>query len=791
MTLDKLPLGGKAQIYKLNGEGALRRHFLDMGLTPGTVVTFRKAAPMGDPIEVELRGYSLTMRRDDAAKIEVEREIGEEKRGAVVAAEDNTARKASNKEKHSIYGGTYNARPDCPQDKNMQQGELIFALAGNQNSGKTTLFNHLTGSNQHVGNFPGVTVERKEGKIKAHEFATVVDLPGIYSLSPYSKEEIVTRDYILKTHPNGIINIVDATNIERNLYLTLQLIELGIPMVLALNMMDEMRANGNTVDTDALSDELGIPVIPISAAKNEGIHVLIDTAIDVARRNQRPLTEDFCEGAVHRCIHGATHLIEDHADRLRVPRRFAATKLVEGDEPMREQLMLSQNELDTIEHMVLEMESELGTDREAALADMRYAFINRVCAATVVKNSIGRERVRSVKADKVLTHKVFAIPIFFGVMLLVFWLTFGVIGQPLSDLLAGGIDKLISLISTGIENLGVNTVVHSLLIDGALAGVGTVISFLPIIVVLFFFLSILNDTGYMARVAFVMDKPLRKLGLSGRSIVPMLLGFGCTVPAVMATRTLASERDRRMTVMLTPFMSCSAKLPIYAVFTAVFFPYVGALVMMALYVIGILVGLIAALVLKNVPAFRGKPTPFVLELPNYRLPSMKGVLLMLWEKARDFLTRAFTVIFIGTIIVWFLSSFDIRINPVSNQAESILASIAVFIAPVFIPLGFGFWQAAVALISGFMAKETVISTLAVLSGVSVEGLPEVLGDMFTPLAAFSYLVFTLLYTPCIAAVATVKRELSSGLAAAGVALGQCAVAYVVALFVYQVGSLLV
>lgn len=672
------------------------------------------------------------------------------------------------------------------------QEQLTFALAGNQNSGKTTLFNQLTGSNQHVGNFPGVTVDRKDGKIKAHEYATVVDLPGIYSLSPYTKEEIVTRDFLLNQRPDGIINIVDATNIERNLYLSLQLIELGIPMVLALNMMDEMRANGNTVDVAGLAEGLGIPVVPISASKNEGIHELIDTAIEVAQTRRKPAVFDFCEGPVHRCIHGIAHLVEDHAQRLQVPERFAATKLVEGDEPMMQKLHLSENEIDTVGHMVQEMETELGTDREAALADMRYAFITDVCGRTVVKTKgESRERRRSVRADAVLTHKIWAIPIFLGVMLTVFWLTFGLIGQPASDLLAGGIDWLNVQIGNGLASLGVNWVMRSLIVDGVLTGVGSVLSFLPIIITLFFFLSILEDSGYMARVAFVMDKPLRKLGLSGRSIVPMLLGFGCTVPATMATRTLSSERDRRMTILLTPFMSCSAKLPIYSAFTAIFFPRHGTLVMMGLYLLGIAVAIIIALVLKNLPYFRGKPVPFVMELPNYRLPSLKSVFMLLWDKAKDFLTRAFTVIFVATIVVWFFSNFDIRFNPVQMQEESMLASVAQFMAPVFTPAGFGFWQATVALITGFMAKEAVVSTLAVLAGTTIEGLPAVLGLLFSPLSALSFLVFVLLYTPCVAAVASVKRELNSGAAAAGVALVQCVIAWFIATLVFQIGSIFV
>ena len=665
---------------------------------------------------------------------------------------------------------------------------LTFALVGNQNSGKTTLFNHLTGSNQHVGNFPGVTVDRKEGRIKAHEFAVVVDLPGIYSLSPYTNEEIVTRDFIIDEKPDGIINIVDATNIERNLYLTLQLIELSVPMIVALNMMDEMRAAGNTVDIQALSDQLGVPVIPISAMKKEGIHELIDTSIRVARATQKPAIQDFCSGPVHRCIHGVAHLIEDHAHEIGVPRRFAATKLVEGDEPMTEKLQLSGNEKDIVQHLVDEMQHELGTDREAALADMRYTFIERVVRKTVVKSGKNPERERSTRIDQILTHRIFAIPIFLIVMMAIFGLTFGVIGQPLSDVLGNGIEWFNGKVSDTLVHLQVNPVIRSLVVDGALTGVGTVLSFLPIIIALFFFLSLLEDSGYMARVAFVMDKLLRHIGLSGRSIVPMLIGFGCTVPAIMATRTLISERDRKMTILLTPFMSCSAKLPIYAAFTAAFFPRHSALVMMSLYIIGILIGILTALLLIHIPYFKGNPVPFVMELPNYRLPSPKSVLLLLWEKSRGFLQRAFTVIFIASLVIWLLQTFDLRFNLVTDQETSILASLAKWITPIFIPLGFGFWQAAVALISGFMAKESVVSTLAVLAGTTIAALPVALAGMFTPLSAFSFLVFTLLYTPCIAAIATVRKELHSGLAAAGIALSQCTVAWFWTFIVYQLGS---
>ena len=665
---------------------------------------------------------------------------------------------------------------------------MIFALGGNQNSGKTTLFNQLTGSNQHVGNFPGVTVEGKKGTIRNHPDAALVDLPGIYSLSPYTNEEIVTRDFLIKEKPDGIINIVDATNIERNLYLSMQLIELNLPMVIALNMMDEMRANGNTVDVNKLEEELGVPVVPISAAKNEGIDELIEHALRAAQLKMLPKRQDFCSGAVHRCIHSLAHIVEDHAEAAGVPMRFAATKLVEVDKPMMDMLRLSENEVELIGHTVAEMEAELGTDREAALADMRYAFIEKLCAQTVVKKGESKEHLRSMRLDRVLTGKYTAIPIFLGIMFLIFWLTFGVIGTWLSDLLSLGIDAVTSLVDRGLTAYGINPVVHSLIIDGVFAGVGSVLSFLPIIVTLFFFLSILEDSGYMARVAFVMDKLLRKIGLSGRSFVPMLIGFGCSVPAIMATRTLSSDRDRKMTILLTPFMSCSAKLPIYAVFTAAFFPQNGALVMILLYVMGMVIGVLIGLLMKNT-MYRGNPVPFVMELPNYRLPSPKSVGLLLWDKAKDFLTRAFTVIFVATIIIWFLQSFDIRLNVVADSSASMLAGIGRVIAPVFAPLGFTDWRASTALITGFSAKEAVVSTMAVLTGTTVSTLGEALGAIFSPLAAFSFLTFTLLYSPCVAAIAAVKREMRSGWGAACVALFQCAVAWVCACLVYQIGSL--
>lgn len=669
---------------------------------------------------------------------------------------------------------------------------MIFALAGNQNCGKTTLFNALTGSNQHVGNFPGVTVDQKMGDIKGTKNCSVVDLPGIYSIRPYTQEEIVSRDFILDGKPDGIINIVDATNIERNLYLTLQLLELNLPMVVALNMMDEVRANGGTVDVKKLSESLGVPVIPISAAKNEGVSELSDKMVYVAKNRILPKRIDFCsDGPVHRCIHAVAHVIEDHARNISVPPRFCATKLIEGDdEYFADRLELDKNERELIEHSIVEMEHDTGLDRNAALADMRYTFIEKSVTQSVVKCKESREHKRSVQMDKVLTGKYTALPVFFGVMFLVFWLTFNVIGSKLSDLLSLGIGALTNLCDKGLTTYGINPVVHSLIIDGIFAGVGSVLSFLPIIVTLFFFLSILEDTGYMARVAFVMDKLLRKIGLSGRSFVPMLIGFGCSVPAIMSTRTLSSDRDRKMTILLTPYMSCSAKIPIYAVFTAAFFAKYRALVMIGLYVTGIVLGIIVALILKKT-AFKGEPVPFVMELPNYRMPSPKSVFLLLWEKARDFLQRAFTVIFLATIIIWFLQSFDTRLNVVDDSADSLLAMVGKFIAPIFTPLGFGDWRAVTALISGFTAKEAVVSTLSVLMNTGTAELGAVLPSIFNGLSAVSFLVFTLLYTPCVAAVATIKKELGSRAKTVGVVFMQCAVAYLAAFIVYSIGSLIV
>ena len=786
MTLAEIKVGQDAVLRTIGGQGELRHHLLDMGLTPGTEVTLRKVAPMGDPIEVELRGYELTLRLADAAKIEVDN-VHETDRAA-----RSEARHAA--VPHPGVGELRKAASyhDRKAGSEIAKGQpLHFALAGNQNCGKTTLFNQLTGSNQHVGNFPGVTVDRKDGIIRGHAEATVTDLPGIYSLSPYSSEEIVTRDFLLNTHPDGIINIVDATNIERNLYLTMQLMELGIPMVLALNMMDEVRANGGTIMVNELEELLGVPVVPISAAKNEGIDELVEHALHVARHRETPGRIDFCDaadgkdGAVHRCIHAVTHLIEDHAQRAGLPLRFSATKLVEGDRLIEQALQLDENETELLGHTIAELENETGLDREAALADMRFTFIERLCDKTVVRPGESREHKRSVAIDKVLTGKYTALPCFIGIMALVFWLTFGVIGAALSDLLTLGIDAVTNAADHALTVYGINPVVHSLVIDGIFAGVGSVLSFLPVIVTLFFFLSILEDTGYMARVAFVMDQLLRRVGLSGRSFVPMLIGFGCSVPAIMATRTLSSDRDRKMTILLTPFMSCSAKLPIYALFTTAFFPRQWrAVVMVGLYITGIVCGILYALVLK-LTRYKGEPVPFVMELPNYRFPSARSVGQLIWEKAKDFLQKAFTIIFVATVLIWFLQTFDTRLN-VATPDNSLLALIGSWVAPLFKPLGFGDWRVSTALITGFTAKESVVSTLTVLLG----GDTAALATMFTPFTAIVFLVFTLLYTPCVAAIAAVKRELGGAKAAAGVVIMQCAIAWVVAFVVHCVGTLL-
>ena len=770
MTLKDLNIGETAVVGTVGGEGALRQHFLDMGLIPGEEVTLVKFAPMGDPMELSIHGYELTLRLDDAARI------------GVTLAKAPAAKKAAAESEKPVEhpglgeGGRYHTKKG---ENPLPDGTtLTFALAGNQNCGKTTLFNQLTGSNQHVGNFPGVTVDRKSGAIRNNPNTEVTDLPGIYSMSPYTSEEIVTRQFIIGEKPTGIINIVDATNIERNLYLTMQLMELDTPMVLALNMMDEMRGNGGTVRINKMEAMLGIPVVPISAAKNEGVDELVDHALHVAKYQERPGRMDFCSeedhgGAVHRCIHGIIHLIEDHAVAAGIPVRFAATKLVEGDQRIEAALKLDQNEKEMIEHIIVQMEQERGLDRAAAIADMRFHFIHQLVEQTVVKPRQSKEQLRSAQIDRFLTGRYTAIPAFVGIMALVFYLTFGVIGLALQNLLEVGIDALTAAVDSTLTAWNVNAAVHSLVIDGIFTGVGSVLSFLPIIVTLFFFLSLLEDTGYMARVAFVMDKLLRRIGLSGRSIVPMLIGFGCTVPGVMASRTLPSERDRKMTILLTPFMSCSAKLPIYSLFAAAFFPEHAALVMVSLYFLGIVVGILMAILLKS-SVFKGEAVPFVMELPNYRLPGLKNVVQLLWEKARDFLQRAFTVIFVATIIIWFLQSFDLRLSLTADPQQSILAWLASGIAPLFAPLGFADWRVSTALITGFMAKESVVSTLTILYGSSAA-----FAAALSPAAAAPLLVFCLLYTPCIAAVASVKRELGGKWAFIMVA-NQCIVAWLAA-----------
>ena len=770
MTLKDLNIGETAVVGTVGGEGALRQHFLDMGLIPGEEVTLVKFAPTGDPMELSIHGYELTLRLDDAARI------------GVTLAKAPAAKKAAAESEKPVEhpglgeGGRYHTKKG---ENPLPDGTtLTFALAGNQNCGKTTLFNQLTGSNQHVGNFPGVTVDRKSGAIRNNPNTEVTDLPGIYSMSPYTSEEIVTRQFIIGEKPTGIINIVDATNIERNLYLTMQLMELDTPMVLALNMMDEMRGNGGTVRINKMEAMLGIPVVPISAAKNEGVDELVDHALHVAKYQERPGRMDFCGeedhgGAVHRCIHGIIHLIEDHARAAGIPVRFAATKLVEGDQRIEAALKLDQNEKEMIEHIIVQMEQERGLDRAAAIADMRFHFIHQLVDQTVVKPRQSKEQLRSAQIDRFLTGRYTAIPAFVGIMALVFYLTFGVIGLALQNLLEAGIDALTAAVDSTLTAWNVNAAVHSLVIDGIFTGVGSVLSFLPIIVTLFFFLSLLEDTGYMARVAFVMDKLLRRIGLSGRSIVPMLIGFGCTVPGVMASRTLPSERDRKMTILLTPFMSCSAKLPIYSLFAAAFFPEHAALVMVSLYFLGIAVGILMAILLKS-SVFKGEAVPFVMELPNYRLPGLKNVVQLLWEKARDFLQRAFTVIFVATIIIWFLQSFDLRLSLTADPQQSILAWLASGIAPLFAPLGFADWRVSTALITGFMAKESVVSTLTILYGSSAA-----FAAALSPAAAAPLLVFCLLYTPCIAAVASVKRELGGKWAFIMVA-NQCIVAWLAA-----------
>lgn len=779
MTIKDLPAGKSATILKVGGDGALRQHFLDMGLIQGAEVTVIKYAPMGDPVELRIHSYELTIRLSDAEQIEVSEPYCIDNK-----AVENVKMNSIVKEHPGFgEGGRYHDKENenpLPDDE-----KLTFALVGNQNCGKTTLFNVLTGSNQHIGNFPGVTVDRKDGVIKGYPDTLITDLPGIYSMSPYSSEEIVTREFLLMDKPKGIINILDATNIERNLYLSMQLMELGIPMVIALNMMDEVRVNGGSVRINAIEELLGVPVIPISAAKGEGIEELVSHAIHVAKYQEKPQISDFCskDSAVHRCIHGIMSLISDHADKAGYPERFAASKVVEGDSLVLKHLELEQNEKEMIEHIIVQMEEEFGMDRASAIADMRFAYIEDVCKNTVVKPRESKERIRSQKIDKLLTGKYTGIPMFIAIMGLVFYLTFNVIGAALSNVL----DILITFVTNGVDNLltamNVNSVLHALIIDGIFNGVGSVLSFLPIIVTLFFFLSILEDSGYMARVAFIMDKLLRKLGLSGRSIVPMLIGFGCSVPGVMASRTLSSERDRRMTVLLTPFMSCSAKVPIYAFFSAAFFPHYAALVMIGMYFIGIIVGIIMAFIFKKT-LFKGEPVPFVMELPNYRMPGAKNVVHLLWEKAKDFLQKAFSIIFIATILIWFMQNFDIRLNVVADSRQSILAVLAGMITPLFKPLGFGDWRLVTAILTGVMAKESVVSTISILFGSTIE-----MVSVISAAGAMSFLVFCLLYTPCVAAIASVKKELG-GKWAAYVVVIQCVVAWIAALITYIIAGIL-
>lgn len=788
MEMDKLKPKQSAFITRVGGDGALRHHLLDMGLTPGTEITLQKIAPMGDPIQIEVRGYELTLRLDEAKKIEIEN-IHERK----VVADSKPQRHKSIP--HPRVGELGEANDYHIHDESKalpKDSKLTFALAGNQNCGKTTLFNQLTGANQHVGNFPGVTVDRKDGTIKNHPEATVTDLPGIYSLSPYSSEEIVTRDFLIKDKPSGIINIVDASNLERNLCLTMQLMELGIPMVLALNMMDEVRENGGSIRVNELEQILGIPVIPISAVKNEGIDELVSHALHVARFMEKPGRIDFCTdcvdkkdpvGAVHRCIHAVVHMIEPEAKQSGLPLRFAATKLIENDVPIEKLLNLTDDKKQAFEHIVSVMEDETGLDREAAISNMRFSFIEKMCQKTVVRPHESKEHKRSMKIDRLLTGRYTAIPCFIAIMALIFVMTFNLVGAWLSDLMSLGVDSVISLIDNALTAVQINPVVHSLVVDGICNGVGSVISFLPTIVTLFFFLSILEDTGYMARVAFVMDKLLRKIGLSGRSFVPMLIGFGCSVPAIMSTRTLSSERDRKMTILLTPFMSCSAKLPIYTLIISVFFPrQYQALVMVGLYIFGIICAIIYALILKSTK-FKGEPVPFVMELPNYRLPSAKSVVHLIWEKAKGFIEKAFTIIFVASIIIWFLQTFDARFNVAESPEQSLLAMIGSLVAPIFAPLGFGDWRVSTALITGFTAKESVVSTLTVLMG----GDAELVSTLFTPFTAAVFLVFTLLYTPCVAAIATVKREMGGTKAAVATVIIQCAIAWCVAFLIHAVG----
>ena len=779
MTLNELPIGRSAVVRSVGGSGALRQHFLDMGVIPGAYLTAVKLAPMGDPMEIMIHGYELTLRLDDAKKIEI-------------AETDKTV---GNSGKYSYKGKTPHpglgeggkVHPKDSGDPLPDGTTLTFGLVGNQNSGKTTLFNQLTGSRQHVGNFPGVTVDRKDGVIRSHPETLITDLPGIYSMSPYTGEELVSRDFVLNEKPKAIINIVDATNIERNLYLTMQLLEMNVPMVVALNMMDELVSNGGTVDINGMEAMLGVPVVAISAAKNSGVDELVEHAVHIAKYQERPLRQDFCDdsrngGAVHRCLHAISHLIEDHARAAGLPIRFAASKLIEGDSLITEQLKLDANELETVEHIVLQMEKECGLDRSAAIADMRFAFIERVAAKNVKKPEESRERVRSERIDRILTGKYTAIPAFILIMGLVFWLTFNVIGLFFQELLESGIDALAGYTDALLTSAGVSDVLHSLIIDGLFAGVGSVLSFLPIIVTLFFFLSMLEDSGYIARVAFFMDKLLRRIGLSGRSIVPMLIGFGCTVPAVMSTRTLPSERDRKMTILLTPFMSCSAKVPIYGFFAAAFFPDHAALVMVGLYVLGIILGILAAFLYKDT-MFKGEPVPFVMELPNYRMPGLKNVVRLLWEKAKDFLERAFTVILLATIVIWFLQHFDLRFNMTDDPHSSILATVSGLLVPIMSPVGLGDWRICTSLITGFIAKESVVATMEILFPAGLEG-------VMSTLSGLCILVFSLIYTPCVAAIAAVRRELG-GKWAIGIVLIQCAVAWAVTLIVHLIGSVII
>lgn len=777
MTLKELKAGESARILSVGGEGALRQHFLDMGVIPGAETTVIKFAPMGDPMELQVHGYELTLRLADADQIEIEKIDARAREHKGLSAISNAEHPGLGEEgKYHVKG----SKKPLPAEET-----LTYALVGNQNCGKTTLFNQLTGSNQHVGNFPGVTVDRKDGAIKGHVNTQITDLPGIYSMSPYSSEEIVSRNFVLENRPKAVINIVDATNIERNMYLTMQLLEMDIPMVIALNMMDEVNANGGSIDINKMEEKIGVPVVPISAAKNQGVEELVRHAIHIARYQEKPGRQDFCDenefgGAVHRCIHAVCHIVEDHAREADIPVRFAATKLIEGDPLILERLGLDQNEKETLEHLILQMEKERGLDRSAAIADMRFNFIERVCESTVVKPVESKERLRSERMDKVLTGKYTAIPCFVLIMLAVFYLTFNVIGAGLQSLLEMGIDSLTEITGRALTAAHVNPVLQGLVMDGIFAGVGSVLSFLPVIVTLFFFLSLMEDSGYIARVAFFMDKLLRKIGLSGRSIVPMLIGFGCTVPAVMSTRTLPSERDRKMTILLTPFMSCSAKLPIYSFFVSAFFPKQGGLVMTGLYFLGIIMGIVTALVYRKT-LFKGEAVPFVMELPNYRMPGMKNVAQLLWEKAKDFLQRAFTVILLATMCIWFLQSFDLHFNLVTESKNSILAMISSVLMPIFVPLGLGDWRICTSLISGFMAKESVVSSLQILFGGAVAA-------SISPVAAASLLVFSLLYTPCVAAIASIRRELGRRWAL-GVVLFQCGVAWIMALLTRGIVSL--